>query len=101
MDKSKYLKKGAPKGTQANKEAPKKGRMGDTVLGHLTKGEVVLPVQMLDADNKAIRKVVMQMMTEYGVNPNEYTVGHKDNKVNPETGYPEFWDGTPSKLLRK
>jgi hypothetical protein len=101
MANEKYLKKGSPKGTKANKEAPKKGRMGDTVIGHLTKGEVVLPVQMLDADNHALRKIVMKMMTEYGVNPNEYTVGHKDNKINPETGYPEFWGWNPFKAAKK
>lgn len=101
MANEKYLKKGAPKGTKANKEAPKKGRMGDTVIGHLTKGEVVLPVQMLDADGHALRKMVMQMMKEYGVNPNEYTVGHKDNKINPETGYPEFWGWNPFKAVKK
>lgn len=101
MANEKYLKKGAPKGSKENKEAPKKGRMGDTVLGHLTKGEVVIPVQMLDADDHALRKIVMQMMKEYGVNPNEYTVGHKDNKINPETGYPEFWGWNPFKAVKK
>jgi len=77
------------------------GRKGDTVLGHLTKGEIVVPVEILDAEDGYLRKVINEIMTELGGNPNEYTVGHKDNKINPETGYPEFWGWNPFKAAKK
>jgi hypothetical protein len=86
---------------QIKKELPKKGRNGDDVLAHLTKGEIVVPVEILDAEDGYLRKVINEIMTELGGNPNEYTVGHKDNKINPETGYPEFWGWNPFKAVKK
>lgn len=96
-------KKAAPKKSeeQVKKELPKKGRRTDTVLGHLTNGEMVIPVEILDADKGYLREVINGVMKELGGNPNEYTVGHKDNKINPETGYPEFWGWNPFKAVKK
>jgi hypothetical protein len=86
---------------QIKKELPKKGRNGDDVLAHLTKGEIVVPVEILDAEDGYLRQIINEVMKELGGNPNEYTVGHKDNKINPETGYPEFWGWNPFKAVKK
>lgn len=66
------------------------GRNGDTVLGHLTRGEMVIPVALLDADDGYLRQMLSGMMQEMDINPAQFTVGDKANKINPETGYPEF-----------
>jgi len=86
-DISKYKKKVE---NQVKKELPKKGRGGDTVLAHLTVGEMVIPAALLDAEGGAFRAIVSEVMQELGINPKEFTVGDKANKINPETGYPEF-----------
>lgn len=89
MAQAKYMKNKSE--AQVKKELPKKGRGGDSVLGHLTPGEMVVPNALLDAEGKAFRNMLSEIMEEYGINPKEYTVGDKANKINPETGYPEFW----------
>lgn len=75
---------------KARTEMASKGRGGDTVLGHLSRGEMVIPNQLLDLDDGAFRKIVEGVMKEYGINPKEFTVGDSANKTNPETGLPEF-----------
>jgi hypothetical protein len=65
-----------------------KGRKGDTVLGHLTKGEIVIPKQF--AEDKDFRDVVTAFMRENGVDIDKFVVGNKKNSINPETGNVEF-----------
>lgn len=67
-----------------------KGRKGDTYVGHLTGGEMVVPVAVLDAEDGFLRKAINGAMKEMDVNPDQFTVGHEDNSVNPETGQIEF-----------
>lgn len=65
------------------------GRATDTVLGHLSLGEVVIPRAFLDdADFLAMLKGYFEENDE---DLAEFTVGDKANKINPETGYPEFF----------
>tara|TARA_R100000654_G_scaffold9635_1_gene22021 strand:- start:1806 stop:2630 length:825 start_codon:yes stop_codon:yes gene_type:complete len=70
-------------------EGAEAGRKGDTVLAHLTPGELVVPLAMLegDADFAGMMKASFEAA---GVNMNQFIVGHEENAVNPETGYPEF-----------
>lgn len=75
---------------KARAEMADMGRNGDTVLGHLSRGEMVVPNELLDADDGALRKILAGVMKEVGINPNQFTVGHEDNKINPATGLPEF-----------
>ncbi len=65
------------------------GRATDTIVGHLTAGEIVIPADM--AKNPEVQKVLMSMFENGQVNMDEFTVGHPSNKINPETGYPEFF----------
>lgn len=65
------------------------GRGTDTVMGHLSLGEVVIPRAMLDSPE--FMQMLQQAFEQMGVDINEFTVGHEANKINPETGYPEFF----------
>lgn len=65
------------------------GRGTDTVMGHLSLGEVVIPRVMLD--DPQFMQLLQQAFEQMGVDINEFTVGHEANKINPETGYPEFF----------
>ena len=79
----------------------KKGRKGDTYIGHLTGGEMVIPAQILDADEGYLRKVLETTLTDLEVDPAQYTVGSEANKVNPETGQIEFGFGSFFKSVTK
>jgi hypothetical protein len=84
------------------KDLPTKGRKGDTMLAHVTRGEMVIPVKLLDADDGYLREMLSDVMKEVGMNPAQFTVGDKANKINPETGYPEFgWFSSIVKSVKK
>jgi hypothetical protein len=69
-------------------KAAKKGRGTDDTVGHLTKGEVIIPAQIMsDPKNK---QMIADLFKSSGGNLDEFTVGHEKNKINPETGQPEF-----------
>jgi len=73
-----------------------KGRGGDTVLGHLTPGELVIPKDLIDKD-PALKEGLFQRLRDMGVeDPERYVVGSDANSINPETGQPEFF-----KFLKK
>lgn len=65
------------------------GRATDTVLGHLSLGEVIIPRAMLD--DPEVMQAIQGIFQAYGENLAEFTVGDPANKINPETGYPEFF----------
>lgn len=67
----------------------KKGRGTDTMMGHLSLGEVVIPRRMLD--DEEFRGELAERFAEEGASLEEFTVGEEANKINPETGYPEFF----------
>ena len=70
-------------GTQAEK-----GRGTDSVLGHLTPGEIVVPKEM--TSDPAIKRALKNAFRRMDVDINQYVVGHESNSINPETGNPEF-----------
>lgn len=73
--------------------AASKGRGGDTVVGHLTRGEVVVPRQLIDRSPE-LRDMLKATFKANGGSMDEFTVGHEMNKINPQTKQPEFawWD---------
>lgn len=103
---AKYQKKTAP--NQPVKKAPtasnpkpanleevlnwvgQQGRGGDTMLAHVSRGEMVIPNTLLDAEGAFLRKVLVGVLNEYGYEEGWFTVGHELNSINPETGLPEF-----------
>ena len=67
------------------------GRGGDTVLGHLTPGEIVIPRDLIESD-PALKEGLFQRLRDMGIeNPEQYVVGSDANSINPETGMPEFF----------
>jgi hypothetical protein len=64
------------------------GRGTDTVVGHLTVGEIVIPAEL--AREPEAQKIINALFANAQIDVNEFTVGHQANKINPETGYPEF-----------
>ena len=70
-----------------NNELKNKGRGGDKVLAHLQPGEVVIPKSIAE-DHKDEIEVIF---SEGGAAIEEFTVGSPKNKVNPETGFLEFF----------
>lgn len=77
--------KGKP--AAALEKAENKGRFGDSMLAHVTPGDLVIP-------RGAISPELLSMLT--GVLPDFpvdfYTVGSEVNSINPVTGLPEFYD---------
>lgn len=69
-------------------QAADAGRGTDTVVAHMTLGEVVIPREIMEDPEAA--QAIQAVLDAYGVNVREFTVGDPANKINPETGYPEF-----------
>lgn len=65
------------------------GRFGDSEVGHLTPGEVVVPKRVMQND-PALRHHASMAMARAGFDPDQYVVGHPRNSRNPETGAREF-----------
>lgn len=64
------------------------GRGEDDVIGHLTRGEVVIPKEFME--NEEVAAMLQEVFAAYQTNINQYTVGHEENSINPKTGNPEF-----------
>ena len=66
-----------------------KGRLGDTQMAHVAPGEVVVPRGVFK-DNPGLRQGLGQLMLQSGADPRYYTVGNERNRINPQTGLPEY-----------
>ena len=71
------------------------GRFGDTTVGHLSEGEVVVPPEVLDA-NPAIADALDETMMQMGVDPRTRIVDTTGElggiaSINPDTGLQEFF----------
>tara|TARA_R100001594_G_scaffold71902_1_gene106464 strand:- start:5021 stop:6304 length:1284 start_codon:yes stop_codon:yes gene_type:complete len=67
------------------------GRQGDAIVGHLTPGEIVIPLEL--ANNLEVLETLEDLFADNQVSIDQYTVGHEANSINPETGMPEFYSG--------
>ena len=79
------------KSRQARKlldDIAEEGRDGDSLLAHVAKGEVVIPVAL--TTNAEFKALLDKAFAGVGLDIDEYTVGHEKNSINPETGLPEF-----------
>jgi len=74
------------------------GRGTDTVLAHLSLGEVVIPRSFLD--DPQVMEMLQALFEQGGANMAEFTVGDPANKINPETGYPEFFFKKLKKIFK-
>jgi hypothetical protein len=76
------------------------GRHGDTLIGHLSTGEMVLPRPI--ANDPILKRELFNAFERHELNPNQYSVGHYENSLNPITGVPEFgWFKKVGKSLKK
>ena len=76
------------------------GRFGDTTVGHLSAGEMVLPKPI--AHDPVLRRALFDAFQRHDTDPNRYTVGHYENSINPLTGVPEFgWFKKLGKSIKK
>lgn len=64
------------------------GRGTDTVIAHMSLGEVVIPREFFDDPD--VMQMLQALFQQNGADMAEFTVGDPANKINPETGYPEF-----------
>ena len=66
------------------------GRFGDTDLIHVTKGEVVIPPNILKR-NTSLKDAIRAELAKDGTSINEITVGSPIVPRNPRTGLQEFF----------
>lgn len=79
-------------------EQAEAGRGTDSVLAHLSLGEVVIPRAFLD--DPAVMQALQQIFQAGGADMAQYTVGDPSNSINPETGHPEFFFKKLKKLVK-
>ena len=73
--------------SQPVRELSRAGRGGDTTIGHLTEGEVVIPEAY---QTPGVMALLAKEMRRQGTNPAEFEVGNRFAKRNPQTGAQEF-----------
>lgn len=66
------------------------GRMGDTLIAHLTPGEIEVPPQV---QTPKVLATLKQAYDKAGVNIDQFTAGSPQTSTNPQSGVPEysFW----------
>ena len=69
----------------------RKGRGGDTMVGHLTPGEVVVPAPVMA--QRMVRGALSQGFAQARMPMGRYTVGGRDDSRNPRTGMREYRGG--------
>ena len=69
------------------------GRGGDTTVGHLTPGEVVVPERVLGQGDTG--RQLIEGFAQAGLPIGRYRVGGMDDSRNPMTGMREFFDPGP------
>ncbi len=64
-----------------------KGRGGDTMIGHLTPGDLIIPKQL---QSPQLNQLLSQLYAKGGKTIHQYIAGDPANSKNPKTGDPEF-----------
>jgi hypothetical protein len=80
-------------------ELAAQGRGGDSVLAHLTPGEVVLPAEMFD--DPQFEATVESRFNELDLDPERYVVGMGIASLNANTGLEEFFLKKVGKFFKK
>ena len=66
-------------------EIAAQGRGGDTMLAHVSPGEMVIPSEFLE--DPTIKQRFLSFLSEQGIeDPERYVVGSDSNSINPSTG---------------
>lgn len=77
-------------------EMARKGRNGDKHIAHVAEGEMIVPPTL---SPELIAQIRAEMEAQ-GMNPDEFTVGDVDAKINPETGEQEFFFKKLKKIFK-
>tara|TARA_R110000744_G_scaffold116153_2_gene217221 strand:+ start:1092 stop:2507 length:1416 start_codon:yes stop_codon:yes gene_type:complete len=77
-----------------------KGRNGDDSIVHVTRGETIIPPQILDK-NPELRQGIENAFRTEQENPEQFVMGSDSMSINPETNLPEFGLGTEFKKFIK
>lgn len=85
---------------QAAEALAQQGRGTDDQIAHLTTGETMIPPEVLER-NPELSAAIRAAFESMGANPNEFVIGHPDQKINPITGQPEFGLGKFAKKAFK
>jgi hypothetical protein len=72
---------------QYKASADQEGRGSDTITGHLTPGDVVVPRQ---AQTPEVMGAIGSAFQQQNQDVSAYTAGSPSQNINPNTGYPEF-----------
>ena len=88
LDGSRCYWLGSANGRSMAMEMAAAGRGGDNMLAHLTPGEVVLPLGMMDDPD--FERAVENRFNQLDLNPEEYVAGLGIASLNPVTGLEEF-----------
>jgi len=83
---------------QSVQKAADSSRGTDTVMGHLSIGEIVVPREFLS--DQQFAKQLDDVFKRNNTNIEEFTVGSSKNKINPETNSPEFFKKFLKKAVR-
>lgn len=68
-------------------ESAAAGRLGDSIIAHLTPGEITIPPQI---QTPKVIEAVKAEFEKQGVDPSKFVAGSQSNSTNPNTGMPEF-----------
>jgi hypothetical protein len=68
-------------------QAAAAGRGGDSMMAHMTPGEIAVPPEVQTPE---VLAALNRAFAERGTSPNSYQAGNSEQKINPETGAPEF-----------
>ena len=63
------------------------GRFGDSIMAHLTPGEITIPIQL---QSPAVLKAIREEFKKVGVDPSKFVAGSPTGSRNPQTGAQEF-----------
>jgi hypothetical protein len=77
---------------QTLKVAAGMGKGGDQYVGHLAHGEIILS-NAFQKEYSGLIDDLRKAFERVGINMNRYIVGHKENRINSETGMPMYAEG--------
>jgi hypothetical protein len=76
-----------PVDNQSIQQAAAAGRGGDSMMAHMTPGEIAVPPQVQTPE---VLAALDRAFVAKGANPTSYQAGNPDQRINPDTGAPEF-----------